>query len=262
MKTSRKHPFIPIYLCLIGSILITSCNRYYYQPNAVNAPMLKDKNDIKLAIAGNLGADELDGMETTNGSINFQAAYSPVKYIGLMTNFTNYRYSFQEEDPSTGKVDAHASLFEGAVGGYYPLIEKDNGLKLVADTYVGYGGGKLKSDVNMDFNRLFIQPGINLTFPFFDVGVAARISGIKYTNFDQNGMSAEYINSQNLQDITTDRHFFFEPALTMRGGYKFIKGQLQVVKSAAFENVNWNYDNTMATFGIYFSIEEFMKLKK
>ncbi len=240
-------------------VMFSACNRYYYQPNAVNAPMLKEQNDLKLGLNGSFGNEEIDNHNNTSSNINFHAAYSPIKYVGLMTTFSNYKYDFREEDAAAGDVDAHATLFEGGVGGYYPLAENDRGLKLVADAYVGYGGGKLNSDVKMDFNRLFIQPGLNLTFPFFDVGLAARISGIKYQNFDANGMSATYIESKGLTNITNDRHFFFEPALTMRGGYKFIKGQLQIVKSAAFENIPWNADGTMVTMGVHFSLEEFWK---
>jgi len=244
-------------------IFFSSCSRYYYQPNAVNAPMLKERNDLKIGLNGSFGSEDLNNATNTSTVLNFHAAYSPVKYVGLMTTFSNYRYDFNEsnEDPTTGDVDAHATLFEGGVGGYYPLIEKDNGLKLIADTYVGYGGGKLNSDVKMDFNRLFVQPGLNLTFPYFDVGLAARISGIKYSNFDANGMNEAYVESRGLTNIEDKRHFFIEPALTMRGGYKFIKGQIQLVKSAAFDNIEWNANSSMITLGVHFSLEEFWKMQ-
>lgn len=241
---------------------MTSCSRYYYQPNAVHAPMLKEKNDLKIGINGNFGQEDFDNNESFSSVVNFNAAYSPVKHLGIMTSFTNYRYNLDEENAASGEVDAHATLFEAGVGGYYPVVENEKGLKLVADTYIGYGGGKLKSDVNMNFDRIFIQPGINLTFPFFDVGLAGRFSGIKYKNFNNNGMSQDYLDEKRLLNITDKRHFFFEPALTLRGGYKFIKAQFQVVKSVAFENVGWNYDDNMVTLGIQFSIEEFMNLKK
>jgi len=75
-------------------------------------------------------------------------------------------------------------------------------------------------------------------------------------------MGQEYVTNQGLATITDKRTFFFEPALTLRGGYKFIKGQLQLVKSDPFNSVDWKYDDNMITFGVFFSIEEFIKLKK
>ncbi len=250
-------------IALVGLISVhTSCSRYYYQPNAVNTPMLKEKGDMKVAISGSSSKENLDGNYSKSSLLNIQTAYSPIKYMGVMANFSNYKYSLGEENFAEGDVDAHASLFEVGAGGYYPIFLKDNGLGLVADTYIGYGGGKLKSDVNMNFNRLFIQPGISLTFPYFDVGLAARISGIKYSNLDPNGMSAEYISNQGLNTITEKRHYFFEPALTLRGGYKFIKAELQVTSSDSFKDLDWEYDGNIVSLGVYFSIEEAMKWGK
>lgn len=250
-------------LALIGlNYLQSSCSRYYYQPNAVNAPMMKERGDLKIGISGTTSSEDLNGTNTSSSIINLQTAYSPIKHLGVMVNYSNYNYNFNEEDPSIGNVDAHAGLFEGGVGGYYPIIARENGFGLIADTYVGYGGGKLSSDVNMNFNRTFIQPGINLTFPYFDVGLATRISGIKYSNFDANGMTPEYITEHKLDNITDKRHYFFEPAFTLRAGYKFVKAELQVVGSTPMSEVDWESKGTVVTFGIHFSLMDAIKFAK
>jgi len=262
MKTKNiNRMIIKATLCLAFVGALSSCSRYYYKPNPVNAPMLKEQHDLKIGISGNFDTEEFDDNESNGRVVNFSAAYSPVKYVGVMSNFTNFVYDLKTEDLEKGDVDARATLFEGGVGGYYPVFEGNHDLKLIFDTYVGYGGGKLKSDVNMNFNKIFIQPGFSMTLPFVDAGLALRFSGIKYSNFDNNGMPQEYIESRGLTNITDKRHFFFEPAITVRGGYKFIKAQLQLVKSGAFDNQPWNYDSTMGTFGIFFSLEELFKMK-
>ncbi|MBE8712999.1 hypothetical protein [Sphingobacterium hungaricum] len=260
INLTKPASILPILVLLL--ISISSCNRYYYQPNAVNAPMLSNRNDAKILVSGNGGVGTSSSGDYSSEVINLQASYSPLKYVGLMGNYANYRYDTYEEVPEDGEVDAHANLLEGGIGGYYPIILNEKGFKLVADTYVGYGAGKLNSDVKMNFDRIFIQPGINLTTPFFDAGFAARISGIKYSDFNSNGMLQFYVEQQGLQDITSKRHFFFEPAITLRGGYKFVKGQLQVVRSASLNNLDWKYNDTMFTLGLFISIEEFFKLKK
>ena len=262
MKTLKINSLF-IILGLIGlNYLQSSCSRYYYQPNAVNAPMMKEKGDLKIGISGTTSSGDLNGTNTSSSILNLQTAYSPIQYLGLMVNYSNYNYSFGEEDPSKGDVDANAGLFEGGVGGYYPIINRESGFGLIADTYVGYGGGKLSSDVNMNFNRLFIQPGINVTFPYFDIGLATRISGIKYSNFDAHGMSPEYISQQGLTEITQKRHYFFEPALTLRAGYKFIKAELQVVGSTPMNELDWESNGTVVTFGIHFSLMDAIKFGK
>jgi len=262
MKTLKIKSLLGLLLLIGLNYLQSSCSRYYYQPNAVNAPMLKEKGDMKVALSGTASSDDLNGSYTKSSVINIQTAYSPIKYMGVMANYTNYKHDFEAEDFAKGDVDAHASLFEVGVGGYYPIFLKENGFGLVADTYVGFGGGKLKSDVDMNFNRLFIQPGISLTFPYFDIGLATRISGIKYNSFNSNGMSPEYISNQGLNNITDKRYYFFEPALTLRTGYKFVKIELQVVGSSSFKNLDWDYDDNIATLGIHFSILDAIKWSK
>src|SRR5690606_35380846 len=212
-------------------------------------------------IAGRWGFGDIDNNRDYSAVFNFHGAYSPVKYVGLMTTFTTYNYAMANEDRETGDVDAHATLFEGGVGGYYRIVERDNGLALIADTYVGYGGGRLSSDVDMRFNRLFVQPGIHLRFPFVDVGLAFRYSGIKYSNFDANGMSDEYVENQGLTTITEGRNYILEPAFTVRGGYKFIKGQLQIVGAVPEQENKWKVNKSLFTIGVFFSIDELMKLK-
>ena len=255
MIFQNNRPLILILL-LIGCIFTqSSCSRYYYQPNSVNAPMLNEKGDLKLGIAGTSNKDNLDGNFTKSSVMNFQAAYSPMKYLGVMANFSNYKHNINVEDKAEGDVDAHATLFEVGAGGYYPIFLRKNGFGMVADNYIGFGGGKLNSDVRMNFNRLFIQPGIHLTHPFFDIGFSTRIAGIKYNDFNSNGMSAEYIQSQGLTNITDKRHYFIEPALTLRVGYKYAKFEMQLISSSSSNNLEWDYDGNIVTLGVHFSLE-------
>lgn len=231
-----------------GLITLSSCNRYYYQANAVNAPMLSKQHDVNVTASMDRWSE--------SPAFNLQAAYSPINHVGLIGGWSNFRYHSSTPQPEEGNVDAHASLLEIGVGGYYPVFNNVRGLELTADTYVGYGGGSLSSDVNMNFSRVYIQPGFNLSTPYFDAGIHTRFSGIKYRNFDSNGHDEEYIRQQHLEGITNNRHYFFEPALTFRGGYKFIKLQAQFVASVPLRQLDWNYNENQLTLGLYFSIDD------
>lgn len=230
--------------------VLSSCSRYYYQANPVNAPMLSKQHDA------NVTASVDDWSESR--TFNLQAAYSPVNYVGIIGGWSNFNYRTTSPEPEKGDVNAHARLLEIGAGGYYPVFNNGRGLELIADTYVGYGGGALNSDVNMDFSRTFIQPGFNLSTPYFDAGVHARFSGIKYRNFDSNGRDEEYIRRQGLEGITDTRHYFFEPTLTLRGGYKFVKLQAQLVGVVPLGQVDWHYNESQFTLGLYFSIDDLM----
>ena len=233
-----------------GLIALSSCNRYYYQTNSVNAPMLGKQHDVNISASADRWSE--------SPTFNLQAAYSPAPHIGVIGGWSNFSFRTSDPRPEEGNVNAHASLLEIGAGGYYPIFNTDRGLELTVDTYVGYGGGSLKSDVNMDFSRTYIQPGFNLSTSYFDAGIHTRFSGIKYRNFDSNGYDEEYIRQQHLEGITDRRHYFFEPALTLRGGYKFIKLQAQFVATVPMGQIDWNYNESQLTLGLYFSIDDLM----
>lgn len=243
-------------------VLLGGCSRYYYQPNSVNAPMLSEQHDANIVVNGSWGDDDVNGSVAKSHVINVQGAYSPLPYFGIIGGYTGFGYNIQNDpDPQTGRVDASAHLLEIGVGGYYPVYRMGTSMSLIADAYAGFGGGNLNSDVNMGVNRLFVQPGFSLRTPYGDVGVHARLSGLKFGSFDANGRSEEYINEQNLAGITDGRTYFVEPAVTIRGGYKFIKIQLQHVWSAPTKTIPWNHNDNLTTIGLFFSIDDLMRHK-
>ena len=250
-------------LCFFSVVfLLAGCSRYYYQPNSVNAPMLTEKNDVNVVVNGTWGDDEVNGSRANNHVVNVQAAYSPVDYVGVIGGYSGYRYKIQNDpDPGSGRVDASASLLEIGVGGYYPVYRIREGMTLIADAYAGFGGGSLKSDINLDVNRLFVQPGFSLRTPFADLGLHGRFSAMKFSNLDPKGMPESYLQERNLTDIDNERTFFFEPALTLRGGYKFIKFQFQHVWSNPMKDIAWNHSDNITTIGLYFSVDDLMRFR-
>ena len=137
-------------------------------------------------------------------------------------------------------------------------------VKVVCDIYGGAGGGALKSDVNMHFFRPFIQPGAGLRTPYFDVAINYRFSAIRYSQLDANGHDAGYLEQHNLvngdRSITDKGYVFGEPSITVRGGYKFLKLQMQLVTSHAISDVPWRYNNSQLTVGIHFALEDLLAI--
>ena len=77
---------------------------------------------------------------------------------------------------------------------------------------------------------MFIQPDIGYKTKFFDAIISSRISTVKYTSFSQqnypeNELKNDYLDNNNL---TGPVFMFAEPAVTIRGGYKFVKLQLHM----------------------------------
>lgn len=239
------------------AIISTGCNRYYYKPNAVNAPMFTDGGQYRLGAGGSVG----DGDGAGNTSFfDVQAAASPIKYLGIIGNYSTYRFRPDNPDTSltSGNVNATAHLTELGVGGYYPLGGRK--VKMVTDLYLGGGLGNIRSDVDMDVRKLFIQPGIGMASPWFDVGFSFRISNIKYDNFNSNGRSYGYLRDHQLIDnygrrIQDGTYWFYEPTITLRAGYKFAKVQFQGAFAHEASYVPWLYNGARFTVGFYLSIE-------
>ncbi len=245
-------------LCLLP--LLWGCNRYYYRPNAVNAPLFTGGGqvhaDVSLSESGN--------SNTTNSwnstFFNAQAAVSPINHLAAFVNYSTFSYRTNNPD-SNGNVNGSAHLLEGAIGGYYAKGRK---FKLVTDLFVGYGAGPLWSDVNMNVSRWFVQPGIGVRSPYFDAAFNLRISTVNYSNFDANGHDQQYLTDHDLIDgsgtrIDAKTYTFMEPAFTIRGGYKFLKLQMQAVLAQEMQLTSWHYNGFMYTLGIYFSLEDALR---
>lgn len=247
---------------LLSALTITSCSRYYYKPNGVNTPLFTGGNQGHLNLAGSIGSGDNTGV--TN-FFDVQGSYSPINHLGIIANYSTYNYTPDNYDYANGRVDAHANLFEAGIGGYYAVGKKK--VKMVADFYGGGGVGSIRSDVDMKVNRFFLQPGIGMRTPWVDVAFNLRYSNVKYRDFDANGRDDVYLKNQNLIDqrgrrMDANSYGFFEPAITVRAGYKFAKVQFQGVLSQNVNNVYWDYNPARFTVGFYLSVEEIFDIAK
>ncbi len=262
MKKTSNH--LLAATLVLSCVLFSSCNRYYYQPNSVNAPMLSDQGDVHVVMNGSFGNETVNSSNSTNHVINIQAAGSPVKHLGIIGGFTNYDFTVTSNpDRAAGRVNARANLAEIGVGTYMEFLERTDGRKLLADVYGGTGIATIKSDVNMDAMRYFLQPGFTFRSHYFDASFNMRFSGVKYSNFDANGYNDDYLRSKNLISengrIDDRLHVFAEPSVTLRGGYKFIKAQLQWTLASSLSSVPWNYNGSLFTVGFAFDMEGLKK---
>lgn len=210
-------PFIKIIATAISIVTFSSCSTTMYTTNAVNAPLLKEKGELKVNITQN----------------DLQAAVAVTDKVGIMANgyYNNYNGS--------NNYKHYGGMGELAIG-YLLNSEKNN---LVMETYIGTGLGKIHkqeqfTDVanntymaNFDANAVkgFIQSNLGYRSKYFDVALTPKFSFVKYTSFNSNNYSQNKLEEDYLDGnrLTTPLYVFAEPAITVRGGYKFIKLQAQ-----------------------------------
>lgn len=197
-------------------VLFCSCATTLYTTNAVNVPLLKEKGEVKLNVTQN----------------DLQAAIAVSDNIGIMANGYYENYNGSNNYRHGGAM--------GELGLGYLLNSEGN---LVMETYVGGGLGKVHKQqqfttntnddymASFDVNAVkgFVQTNLGYRSKYFDVALTPKFSFVKYSNFSQTNYSEEQLKNDYLdRNRLTDPLFVFaEPAITVRGGYKFIKLQAQ-----------------------------------
>jgi hypothetical protein len=99
-------------------------------------------------------------------------------------------------------------------------------------------------DVSSSFVRYGIQPSFGFQSRYFDASLATRIVGLRY--FHTSG--SDPVEVQYLKDAGTQ--FLFEPAVTVRGGYDFLKAQFQVGRSYNKTNSNFKQEDNIVSVGV------------
>ena len=255
MKTQLSHRIGMNRLLLLGfcaSILSSCYTARVYAPHPQVIPGFTEKGQGQLSVHsvnnsdnnGNAHSNEMTG-------VSVQAAYAPLKHVGLTLNYTRLKENDQFRQ------------FEFASGYFGALSEK-----IILEAYGGFGTGSMRSgndfsfgvsdedndpytydyrDVfsyaygDMDTKRWFIQPSItvkpvkNMAFAF----------GLKYSRVDFYNLRIEMgeapregyddhvedVRDQIARAEMIEKHGAYtmiEPSITLRFGTEQFKGQLQI----------------------------------
>jgi hypothetical protein len=218
-------------LTIILALVSESCSRYYYVANVQNVPMFKEKDELHLS--GFMGG----GDETT--CYEAQAAYAATDHLGLMANFMTAK---------GGNVPSHnygkGTFLEGALGYFKPA-----GKFGVFEIYGGVGGsrqhhefynsyyGESHGYADISYMRFFVQPSFGITTKLIDFGLSGRFCNMIYTRVDNLVHGDDYASSK-LRDLQQMVPFNFEPAATLRIGWKNLKAQAQLEYAGLMNNNN------------------------
>lgn len=209
---------------LFISFLLSSCTATYYSANSQNVPMLRQQGDTK--IQGGVA----EGNETTKFEVQGSAGIT--NQLGIMLNYC--RYVGNDNTAGTG------NLMEAGLG-YYNSLQNE---RWIYEAYAGYGfadgyNNLSSSFSNFNLDRLFIQPNFGYTSKNFEAIVSLRGAYFKYRDVQQ------YYTDPDLNyPLREAGYFVLEPAFTVRGGYKYLKLQLQISHSENLTQSDFYQDNT------------------
>ena len=239
---------------LIGLALLFQSCKTAYIPNALNVPLLQEKGEMKFLLSAN----------------NFQAAYAVTDKIGIIANGQVAKREHQGNPNATvdGKPDVsfaqNNSVIEAGIG-YLGKGERNL-------LYEVYGGGGFSRTHIADLNanngvlgeieanglKLFIQPNVGFASRYFDVALSSRFTALQYGTATTI-YSKQYLIDQDLDQLADHMHMFMEPAITLRGGYKFMKIQAQFGLSLKLSSANIPYNSTLGNLGLVIDIAKWYK---
>jgi hypothetical protein len=231
----------------ISIALLSSCATTMYTSNAVNVPLLKEKGEVKVNITQN----------------DLQAAVAVTDNIGIIAN------GFYKNYDGDNNYKHYGGLGEAGIG---YLLNREN---LMIETYIGGGVGKVHKQeqfsnpdnttymANFDANAAkgFVQSNFGLRSKYFDVALTPKFSFVKYSNFtysnyNQNQLKDDYLNDGRVTDAL---YVFAEPAITVRGGYKFIKLQAQYGLTVNLGGQSIRHTPDFASLGLVIDIAKWYK---
>jgi hypothetical protein len=247
---------IILLLVLLVVIFLNGCSHYYYVANVQNVPLFKEKNEYRITAA--YGGGDVD----ESSFYELQGAYSVTNHIGIMSNFM-YTKAGEVSERNYGK----GTYFEGAIGYFGPI-----GRIGVFEIYGGYGIGKQHHEysyysgsylgsADLSLNKIFLQPSLGLTFNAFDVAFSSRLCRLSFNRIDyQIAKNSTHNNDWKIKefnDMSSKSHLFVEPALTLRGGWKNVKVQYQLLWSIYSSNPKMDFgEQTHHNIGLYFAIAD------
>lgn len=238
---------IRLFLMALPVLVLASCSRDIYVPNQVNAPVLKEKNEVKASLS----------------LTNWQVAYAVTDNIAVMANgqyvYRNWLNNDSDTDDDALFVDKNTrgGVIEGAIGFFKPVDTKK---RAVFDVYAGYGHGAFKTldrDYSPDssvandfrlrtqFHKFFIQPSFGLSHKVVEAVFTSRFSVIKFYNqtVGPKAFESDPQRRENFLHLGDKAVPFFEPAFTVRAGYRYIKWYGQLMFSVPLKDETYNaYD--------------------
>lgn len=244
---------------IVISFLVSGCSHYYYVGNVQNVPLFREKNEMRFSGAYSFG-DESRNIEVESAWAFSDKAAIMADFMsswGGNKDFRNYGYG---------------NSFNAGIGWFKPLNKYT-----VFEFYGGLGGASMHHEYtgtywdnstgfynqydgysDMKYFKLFFQPSIGFSFNPVDIAFSLRLSRLGYIMVEDHTRTS-YLHG-TLKELSDNAHYFAEPSITLRGGWKYIKAQLQLSYEGYLNNLDDSIGEELHfSTGLYFTIAKRLK---
>ena len=235
----------PKYIIAIFLVVdLCACSHYYYIPNIQNVPLFNEKNELHATLLGGGGRE----ISTTE----FQLAYAMTNNMAIMTNLM-YAKGGELSSKNWGK----GNYYEGAFGYYKPLFDF-----CVVECYLGYGNSNQHHhfstsvddarNTELSFTKFFVQPDIGISFRGLEFALSARMSRVLFYNIKN--YATDYYKSEIDAIADNKLSYLFEPAITIRFGWKNLKFQFQSTSTKNLSHSTLRFEESNVSLGVHVTI--------
>ncbi len=230
---------------LISVLAVTGmgCNPNYYIPNTQNVPIITAKGQTNLTFAGNENQIEFQGAYGITDELAFQANGGFVapeaedNGNGGSGRFMELGFGYYKNLTTGFLVDAYGLIGAGKMENHFPTS---------VTTYPNTTG-----KITANLFRVGIQPSISYHHPYFSVSASTKLMTLNYYNIDG---SLIFDNIDQTVYLTENKsNILVEPAITIRGGLKKVKLQIQVLRSFNLSNKDFQQDEGLFSVGLNFN---------
>jgi hypothetical protein len=239
---------------LLGILSLSNCTHYYYTPNTLNIPYLREQHDATVSAGYYHGYTDVKGLEV-------KSAYSPIRYTGLMLNHLHIRKGGDSQDWGRGR------LTEFGLGGYWPTAF------LSLSAFAGYGWGLAEHgfagyrqvgrepiSAELAFDQWFVQPNLAFQWDFLRMGLGVKRQRLRYTKGDV-AYYLEPTEFSPIRRIEQQRRFDYWQ-LNYSCAFNFRLFSLNMDASriyGPYDFMSFRLNETGVNLGIGLNIDEFFK---
>ena len=223
---------------------------HYYWPTTQNVSFFKEKNELMASFGyNNLG--NVNNLGFLDG-FGFHTAYSITDHIACQFGYNS----------KSGNVNLdYAEVVELGLA-YY--LRHEN--YLAFETFGGYSYGMIKGDnyfykTIANFNRIYLQPSIGISSDYIDIAFTPRFSKVDY-HIKENIVYHPSPDDEIIKNMDKNSYYFFEPGITVRLGFKYVKFQFQHIEVKKQNKDGLIFFPTSNSFSILFYIPIKKKMTK
>ena len=114
----------------------------------------------------------------------------------------------------------------------------------------GSYGSSFGGTSDLSLTKIFLQPSFGLTCNAFDIALSTRISVLSFNGI-VNQISGNTDEYNLLNNLTNENHLLLEPAITIRGGWKYVKLQFQAEAASCPFSPDLRFENYHIAIGLY-----------